>query len=227
MAITLVNSATAVLAAGAGSTAVSLPASMAENDVVVINLACDFLITQASSQGVDSGQGWTLEYEDTQAFPGAQVATKRMGATPDTTVNITPRSDRKMVVTMQAWRGVNTTTALDATSTFAYYDPAAITTVTDGAKVISCGAWDNTEQAPGLGVPTGYGNLVEADTVDAGSEGATAAMASKTVTTAGAEDPGVWTFSGSPGNHYLTVALRPAASGIPRKSSHYRKMMGA
>jgi hypothetical protein len=138
---------------------------------------------------------------------------KFMGSTPDTTA--TGLSSSSVHIAM-AFRGVNTTTPLDATSptratnTSGMPNPPSITTVTANAWVIAMGYLDDD-----LVTATAPTNFTLLRTANYGSSGAggTVMAARREKTTAGAEDPGVFGGGGTDAWVGTTAALRPASGG--------------
>lgn len=180
--------------------------SLLENDVVVL----------VASGGVSAPSMTTSGY--TATVVGTTIlAWKRMGSTPDTSavVNITGISSLFASAAVAiAFRGVDTTTAMDATITSANSsgtnpDSPSITTVTDGAGVIS--AFGSFVADAAVTAPSGYGDQVDIASTD--TVPATAGMAWLTKASAGAEDPASWTNVSSGTWAAFTVALRPAGGG--------------
>jgi len=211
-----VNQSTFTIATGTGSESESLPSGAEEGDIVIIAMASDATMT---SDGISSGQGWTnIAYTD-NASPGHQVAYKVMGSTPDTSVTILQHAVSMAAGVFQIWRGCNTTTILDqttpsdSTGTSGLPDCPSITTVTAGALVIAVGLLDDDDASASAVAPTGYSNLIAADTGQASSNaGATVFLASKEVVAPGADDPAAFTGSaGSDAWRGVTFALRPGA----------------
>ena len=213
MAIALKGS-TSKMTTGSTTEDITLPGSPAKDDICVLALALD----SSSGSGWVNTAGWNNVYT-LSGLPEFEVYWKRMGATPDTVVSVTAgAASRRMATVIQTWSGVDTTTALDVTSTTATGasgdpDPASITTVTDNAVVIAIGAWDD-DTFTDAAAPSGYGDLIEQETTGAAAnQGATVAMASKLVTSFGAENPGAFSGSGDDEWAAVTMALRPGASG--------------
>ena len=203
MAITYVGSASST-----NSTTIDLSGlSLQENDYVVVASGAD-----AGNPALPTGYsqlGTTSSIVDLETFA------KRMGSTPDTQVSgLTAESDMAHIA--MVFRGVDTVTAIDATTTTTTSsgDPnsPSITTVTDGALVISVGVQDDDIATVSAG-PSGYtlvtfggSNQVQAGV---GGNGCTMMAAYVTKATAGAEDPGVFTSSGNDSCAGHTIALRP------------------
>lgn len=216
MAITLVGSNSASVVA-ASATDVNLPAGLQENDIVVVALACDNALT--GSEGIATA-GYTKNVTSTNGAPGHQIGWKRMGASPDSVVSIQGEGSARTAVAIQAWRGVDATTAIDVAAVSAsgtsasMPNPASNTTVTDGALRIVTGHIDDDETAA-TSAPTGYSNLINQFADGAAAASATVMMASKISATAGAEDPDA--FGGTNTDNWFAYhfALRPsAASGL-------------
>ena len=176
--------------------------SLLENDIVVI-----MAYGGASAPAMTTGG-----YDETTSGLGL-LAWKRMGASPDSSavVNITGASlENASAAVAIAFRGVDATTAMDATITSATGsstnpDSPSITTVTDGAAVIS--AFGSSVNDPSVTAPSGYGDQVNNTSIDTVS--AAAGMAWLTKATAGAENPASWTDVSDASWSAFTVALRP------------------
>lgn len=149
------------------------------------------------------------------------VAWKLMTATPDTSVTLSQTgtgSDGAATV-VHVWRGVHQTTPIDTTTQTATgidddtVDSPAITPVTAGAVVLSCGIAAQDVGDAALTAPTGY---TDNDIVKQGgtsSRMACAVIGSKVWSGSGAEDPGAW-GGGTGGTDAswaaATVVLRPS-----------------
>ena len=214
MAITVGNNSTFNISTGAGNETENLPASLSEDDIVVTAGVCDLGL---SSTWVNTA-GWTSLYHHTGGITVYyDVWYKRMGATPDSTVNIDQQANRITTCVSQAYSGVDTTTAIDNSYSLSdgssgMPNAGSHTTVTNGALRIIIGALDD-DDVTGT-APSGYTNLVTNNTgVGDGSTGASIMLASKIAATAGAEDPAAFGGSGSDGWRAIHFALRPAATG--------------
>jgi hypothetical protein len=137
-----------------------------------------------------------------------------------TGLGTTQSSDGAAYVAL-VFRGVDTTTPIDnsyasATGTGEPNSPS-ITTLTDGAVVVSGFVLNESRTISGSVGPSGYatvdGNYL-VNTSD--SNNVTVGATWKTVSPAGAENPGPWNLSGVPSADVrgITVALRPADEGI-------------
>lgn len=216
--VTFVGSESGPIASGGGTVDLDLPAGLVENDIVLIAIACDNAL---NSDGVDSGAGYTAIYNSSANDPGHNVAYKRMGSTPDTTVTVNRNATAACAYVVQAFRGVDATTALDATPTSTDgssdstdADHPSITTVTDGAMVVAIAVHDDDDATATY--PSGYtnGDYGISGGEFSGNLGAAVAMSSKIVASHGAEDPAATVFSASDSWWAYTVALRPAASPV-------------
>lgn len=200
---------------------ITLPAGVAEDDGVWLAYA------EGTNSDVDMAMvttGYT-ELADLNRGPSIQnnlgVFRKIMGATPDSTATCDGHGDAgaPLVAVCQVWTGADTTTPEDATSTTATADAGdpdspSITTVTDGAVVISFGSTNANDGA--VTAPSGYSDQVDVGRTDSAS--ATVGAASITVASAGPENPASWTnWSGAvfPRHCAVTVAVRPGGGGAP------------
>jgi len=227
MAITVVaQKGFIVSSAASGSVNEALPGTPAENDIVVVGLASDGRVRgdgSAGDGGIAPAAGYTTIIGSAGGTtPGYQWAWKRMGATPDTTVEILHSNGSAggtQAGVIQLVRGVDATTALDVTSPAAATgasgnpDPPTITPVTDNALVMAFGALDDDPVESSAGAPTNYGDLSAKDSEQAAGSAATVFLASRTLATAAAEDPGAFTSDGSDQWAAGTAAFRPAAGG--------------
>jgi len=148
---------------------------------------------------------------------------KIMSDSPDTSVvvNGSGSANYGSACVVGVWRGVDTTTPLDVTSTTATgtagneINNPSITPTTSGAVIVIGGNTGSSSVRTVTTTPTGYGNMQEV-TVDP-TYATTCVMASKSWTS-GAEDPSAWAFNSSGTNNAwcaITMALRPAAtSGV-------------
>lgn len=188
----------------AGSASIDLSGiGLLQNDVVVV---CVGMNTAAGSLVVPSG--WTALATGTYSGLNYALYYKSMGSTPDATVTVKPVTTTGAALAM-AYRGVNQTTPIDATTTVATntLNPPSITTVTAKAMVVAV-ALSVTSTTISSTYPTGYSHFVAVR--NAGYvAGECAACADKVVETAGAENPS--TFNGA-GSYKIaaSVALRPA-----------------
>ncbi len=213
MAITLVGTASGSAANG-GDVTITLPAGLAENDVVLVIGGNGNAGTSADIETA----GYSTDAPHSVSQLDGIVGYKVMGASPDTVVrcNGGGNSADGVAYVVMAFRGVHASVVDAATQvTDQGGDPnsQSITTVTDGAAVISAFI---SEDASGsiVNPPTGYGNLVSVAQSDANPVSAGSAYRIKSP--AGAENPTIWdtSFSGSADNISWTIALKPATPGV-------------
>jgi hypothetical protein len=217
MAITFVGSAEVGSLNGADATLDLTGIALQQNDIVVLTYSFDNTLATDNS-GITSA-GWTQIYEGFDTVGSGVfklgVYYKIMGASPDSSVVVdgTGIQFTAMSVVAMAFRGINQSVPQDAV--FTHFedlnvdpDPAAITTVTDGAAVIVCAGGDRIDNS--ITAPSGYGNQVDIATSDTFK--ALAAMAWKEVASAGVENPGTWTNWSLMTYQVVTVALRPAGA---------------
>lgn len=214
MAITLIGTPQAGTDAAGGDVTLTFDVAPQEGDVVYL---CGGHGGDGTVAGpITSGYTQIFFHNTFHSNRDFGVWRKRMGATPDTTVQCEGGGDAADAVGYSAvvLRGVDATTPEDAAVTSAVDvtvnpDPPAITTVTDGAWVIPMTG--NGRGFLASAAPSGYANLATAGSgaTNAFSE----AMATKEVATAGSEDPGVFTQDTSVrGWVVATVAVRPASA---------------
>ena len=199
--ITFVNEVSGVIQGATTTTDVTLPAGLAEGDVLVFMTAADYdFVGTEPTDPIDldiSRDGWFNLFASEDTSVDGYIYGLVCGASPPTTVrvrgaaNATP--DAPYVC--QAWRGVDAR-VFDArsgsdytTGSSASPNPPSVTTVTDGALVIAFAMMDDDDTTVSVW-PTGYTNQIEKGTGNTGtSNQATIAMSSKIVTTAGSERP--------------------------------------
>ena len=224
--ITFVNEVSGVLQGATTTTDVTLPASLAEGDVLVFMAAADHSF--ANSEPTDpvdldiSRDGWFNLFASEDSGVDGYIYGLVCGASPPTTVRVrgpsSPAPDAPYVC--QAWRGVDAR-VFDARSGNDYTtgnnttpDPPSVTTVTDDALVIAFAMMDDDDNTVSTW-PTGYTNQIEKNTGNGGTnDNATVAMCSKIVTTAGAENPTAFTFSGVDAWITCSIALMPDQSEV-------------
>lgn len=172
------------------------------NDIVVV-LAC----IHGTAGSVDLPSGYTQLYTLTGTYR-YKASYKRMGSTPDSSVTVKSVAASGAGMAM-AFRGVNTTTAIDKTTTSASasVDPPSITTATNNAMVIPAVFGGGSTSAPSAG-PSGYTDFVSIRNATS-TYNECVAMSSKIRVTAGAENPSAFTATLS-GKIALSMALRKA-----------------
>lgn len=230
MAISLVGSKTFSFTGVTTAQAISLTdltggsdTAPSAGDLVVvfyqINTASDIALGVDTAGYTEVAELYSNDTEDTNL----SVSYKVMGGTPDTSVTVSApsASDRDCVGVIFVFRGVNTTTPIDATTTTAtginslLANPPSITPVTAGAWIVAGGASGNNGQA---GVSYSSSNLTGFKSVNSnvGAKGSSAGAGYYSSWTSGAFDPAAFTFSGIDGTAYswaaATLALRPASA---------------
>ncbi len=212
-AITFVNQAEVRVLAGTGTQACTLPASMLEDDLLLVALANDFDLT-VTPDGIASGQSYINVDKPSAANPGLEIAYKFMGATPDTVLTIEKHGTSRTACVTNAWRGVCLINPFDvvgftsASSGNGDPDSPSITTLTDTAVVLSVGMQDDDGTVVLNAGPSGYSNAINGDTDD--SVGANVSVAWVEKTTKGAEDPGTWDLDTADAWRAYSIALCPA-----------------
>lgn len=191
---------------------IALPTTQ-ENDILVLIGGHGNDLTTSFGSGVASG--WTSIINDDYINITYGFYYKRMGATPDTTLDVKAFTSAGTSCSgsyvLMAFRGVDTTTALDVTSVYddelsIAINSESITTVTNFALVVSGGIIRDTVSSSEP--PNGY--------TLGGTEAGTnyrVSAAYKTKFLAGAENPSA--FSPETDNRtskrtaHVTLALRP------------------
>jgi hypothetical protein len=180
--------------ANTGLYSFSLPASL-ENDIVVIALTSDAEIQDGSAGAVSNyladGHGYTILHDGVgNANPGRLIAWKKMGATPDTTVDVFIGPNKGVICTSAAIRGANASTPIDGTMASASGatgspDAPSYTTTQNNCLRMIIGMVDDDNVT--MTAPAGWSN------VQAGSTSSNAVanniIAFKDAPTAGADDP--------------------------------------
>lgn len=200
---------------------VPLPTSIEDDYVLFAWASDDAMSAGAASSGTgptfDDTQGWTIEALALQgANPGMILAWKKMGPTPDTTVNVFGSFSKATSAAVMVIRGAHPTQFLDvaiataSSLTEALPNPPSIQTATDNAMVVAVGMLD--DDGVQMGAPAGFENLIAWGEGGENSNGAAVAMATQIVPTAGTTvDPGAFTH-GSAADQWVavTMALKPA-----------------
>lgn len=203
---------------GTGATDITLPGTPTEGDLIIVYGGGD-CNNAGNNIGVNTS-GYTNIYRATDNIPNAVMAYKVMGGTPDTTVNVNPSdcdpNARDTAWIIELWSNVDTNTPIDATATTAdggtgMPNSPSITTVTDGAFVITAGFLDDDDIATAVTPPSGYSNTTAEDS-NGSPAGITIMTASKEVVSASSENPGVFGGGGNDQWHAVTAALRPERS---------------
>lgn len=209
MAISLVGTAAGSATDGSDIT-ITLP-SMLQDDLVCVWGA----INTASADAGVTTSGYTENYDATVTTNSVSFSYKKMGVSPDTSVTCkgSGSSFDGAAYVVMIFRGVDTTTPIDATTvaftnTTANPNSGSITTVTNGAAVISFASSVASDSA--VTKPSGYSSQI---TKNSSSFGPITVAGSHTiVATAGAENPPEWTDWDAGRWIAATVALRPAVA---------------
>jgi hypothetical protein len=208
------STATVELVANTGrvtltGSSITLPSGLQPGDLVIVASASD-------NDTPDYATGYTPGQRDRPNSAGYQWCYKFMGNPVDTTASGLTNDSRTPHLAI-AFRGVDSTTPLDATSPAVASgesgspNPPSITTATNNAVVVALGFLDDDRVSASAGAPTNY---TFAAASQSSSGGATVMAAFRTKTPAGSEDPGA--FSTSSDNWAAaTLALRPGTATIP------------
>lgn len=205
----------------ATSVEVTLPTSL-ENDIVIVTVSNTGVVTSDRDIGI-STSGYTEISElwgDDTYEANVGVFWKRMGGTPDTTVTGTTNanSGNGLVILASVFRGVDTTTALDVTSTTATGinsstpNAPSITPVTDGSLVVLCAGC--VDGLPTVIAPIGFESHNVVDKYEFALQH-TSAMHASMYWDSGVVDPAEWEgipTSTSAAWCATSLVLRPAAA---------------
>jgi len=210
--ITLVGTPQVGNAINGGDVTLTFSTTPLENDIVIVYGGAPLL---NGSNPTAPGTGYTQIGLHSSASLWFGVWIKRMGASPDSSVVCHGNGAASSATAYGCYvlRGVDTTTAQDATATTAGIttstnpDCPSITTITNNAWVLAVAGSKVLDASPGT--VSGYSN--QYNTAGNDTNDITVAGATFEKTTAGAEDPPAWS-SWASGNWYaITIALRPAA----------------
>ena len=221
MAITFVASVEGSATNG-GNVTLTLPSSiMVINDVVVVSGG----VPQTGvSVGTQSSFGYTelIQFNSSGSYRFV-VDRKIMGNPVDTQVVClgTAASSDGISYVAQILRGVDRITPEDATitstsGTGTTPDSPSITTVTDGAFVLSC-VGSNVSDIT-VTAPSGYSNQVDVNAND--TRNSTVGMATILKSSNGAEDPPSWTGFTTGVWCSASVALRPETTWVPDRQEN-------
>jgi hypothetical protein len=214
VAISVVATSSGLLDGAAGTKNFDLPGTPLENDIIVIAVTKDTILSNPTP--LTSGYTY-LQDQEASAVPSRASFYKRMGSTPDTSVDLDHNANGGDAgpVVMYLVRGVDTTTAIDntvavAANTTGMPDPPSFTTLTNDALRIIIGHLDDDAVT---GTHASYTNLVTLNS-SAGGDGdqSTTIMASQIDASASAEDPAAFGGGGTDEWGAVHFALRPAAT---------------
>lgn len=218
---TLVGQTSGVIANGAITENVAVPAGAQQDDIIVFAISADLNPEGYDLTGVQSGADYPLDVNLAGGTPSFGVAVQRMGAIVDTEIEVDLINGRAAPNgwIIQVWRGADTSTALDngvqqysSGSAEVLPQAPAYTTLTDGALLFAIVGLDDEFVEGTATAPAGYSNLAVKDS-DPALGRATLLIASKEIAVAGAQ-PAV-TFGGTDVDQVnsASFALRPAAGG--------------
>lgn len=192
-------------------TTFAYPAGIQKDDFIIISQSVDTgPFTTAPTDS--SSTAYTILLNGTSSDPDYLISYKFADGT-ESGINVTLQTLLSRGATViQVFRNIDKSQPFDVTSTTASNstgdpDAPSITTVTNNCMIVAIGFLDD-DTGVTVTVPTGYSNLNYGES-DAGDGGdSTTMMASKLLTTAGAENPGVFVTSADDTWRAVTVALR-------------------
>jgi hypothetical protein len=158
----------------------------------------------------------TAGYTELNTIGNFTAHWKRMTSSPDTQVVGVGDGEGKTGVGYIAtvWRGVDISTAIDATTTSSTGSNSSpnspsITTVTNGAIVLSVFGSSGNDLVDGTPVSYPFATYINTNDTD---DAAFGIAAYEKLSGAGPEDPGAWSLTGSASWAAFTIALRPAVT---------------
>lgn len=187
-----------VTSTGSGSPVDLTPLGLAEDDDLFVWITCDNNMLAGDGVTINGGvigQGYDNTITTpTSSLPGYQLAHKRMGATPDTSVAITTHSAAKsQAYVIFAVRGANASALLDGTIATGtggavVADPPSQTTSAAGSLRVLLVGYDDSGFVD-VTAPSGFTMIAVAGTNVTGGNGATAAAAYQENAAVGALNP--------------------------------------
>lgn len=197
-----------------GSIELNAPSSIVDGDLLVaVGMAADNVAIEIDEVGfAEQANVINSTAADSSIVAAVKIASSESGTY---TLNVEGVSSESMQGWILQYRGVDQSTPIDAVATTVAnttnsttHNPAAITTVTDGAWVISICAGVQCDVS--ATEPTGY-TLREEKGETTGFD-RYLGTADKAVVSAGVEDPGNWTdLPSTADTGSITIAIRPAA----------------
>jgi hypothetical protein len=221
--ITRVSVGTIVESASATSVTPSLPGSLQDGDYVVF--ACTVPGTSTAtevSEHSGTPSGWTQigapKYVNDTNIVSAYGRLKDSGWSTMPTISTTHAASRTAAASA-AYRGVHGTTPLDVTAVFSGTTTngagatslamTGVTTVTDGAMLLSFCVVDSSTDTFSPTAPSGMTALVTSTGTADGTAGRGLTLAEELRATAGATGTRTWAHGASTGHGGYVFALRP------------------
>ena len=212
---------------------ISLPGTPTQGDLVVVQFCQDNMsLTNSGATTAINTSGYTnIGVSFSAHLPDWQVAYKILGASPDGSVSMigTGHSLLNHCAIVQVWRStvaasiqLDAVSASAATGTSGMPDPPAAT-VSANSLVFAAGFLDDDNAASGSSAPSGYSNFVPVEAGSNAEDSCSAFLASK-IGSAGSENPGA--FSGSGSDNWVAVTFSFIESGTTTASSARLLMTG-
>lgn len=214
------NGAVTEISAGVSSASFTLPASLAQNDVVIVVAGSDWNTNGYSIPAGSGGITWTNLLNDTGGSPSRAVFLGVVGASPlaSATINMTAVQGDPQIVIAQAYRGADMTQVQDVTGVATsgatgLPDAGSLTSATANTLSIAVAMLDDDEAAATLIAPTNYTMDRIGQTV-----AMTVALASRSIAAAGtAVNPAAFTDSGAADDAWgaYHILLRASGESVP------------
>ncbi len=211
MAISLVFTDTWNIAGGSSDITHNFSGAVLEGDYVHISLASD------NSMFTDGGiatAGYTEMWRPNIAAPGMLFAIKKMGATPDTSVDISQVAAKRTACMINVFRGVDPTSFTDngwgqvSAGSTTRLNPPSREILTDNAWNFCLGFLDDDETSSS--VITTFTNYAESGAGAAANAGASIFSCTRLQTTAGVFDPQAFGTHSSDAGRAVHITIKPA-----------------
>lgn len=214
MPISFVNSSTGTIPPSTTDD-ISLPVGLSENDVVFALFSCTS--GNGSTELTINSSGWSKVVGETSSGGNTaiQIWWKTMGASPDSTLNVTAVLSAALAVVCMSFRGVNTTSPVVQYSTDSSFlggmpNPPALNSISTGNWTLISGHLDDDAAAAGASHPT-YLGTTASEWSGTGADMTTYAAYSSSPNTS-TEDPAAFT-SNTGDDAWWASSIEIAAGG--------------
>lgn len=180
----------------------TLPTGLKEGDLVIVCVGSD------GGTAIGLPSGWTAINNTASTDEYTRTFCKIMTSTPDASVALTGLATSSAAMSI-AFRNVHAdmfdVTTVVITGTTGMPNCGSITPVTNNGIVLAIGYLDDDNIVPT--VPSGYENF---DYINSSTVGQTVMLATKSFTSAAAQDPAAYGGSGTDAWVAVTIAIKPA-----------------
>jgi len=199
--------------AGEGDDTHNFSASVLEGDYVHLCVASD---NSLYTDGGIATTGYNMMWRPNISAPGLYFAFKKMGATPDTSVDITKIAAKRQAIIMNVFRGADPDDFTDGSWGQANFgattriNPPSVTSEFDNAWNFVLGFLDDDNSSSGA--PTGFTNYAEITAGAAANVSCSIFTATRLQTTAGAYDPPAFQTHSSDAARGVHIAIKVEAA---------------